>query len=216
MYLDVLKYSDDVFALERLSDIRCFTEYRDNPEKSIDVNSLIKYTVLLYSKDSILNRKPMAQLAERRLKAARMADLDAESPKVIDLVFSLYSPKVRDLILDYLIHQNQMLWSERCIIEAQIQENQRIRLKPIQNKAVPAKPRSKPKKDEEFEEPEQEEGSDDKYILEASNKKSSLTDHFTKYYELIKKYDAEIFGDHETEKEAANKRERKSLESIAL
>lgn len=216
MYLDILRYSSDVFALDKLRDIRCFTEYKNAPEKSIDVNSLVKYVVLLYSKDSILNRKPMLQLTERRAKASTLADLNAEDQDVKDLVFGLYSKRIRDLIVDYLIHQNQLLWSERCIIEAQIQENQRIRLKPIQKKTS-SKPKSRRKKDEQEEQEEEPEdqGSDDKYVIESSDKKSSLTDHFTKYYELLKRYDLEIFTDNEDVKEAAGKRERRSLESIA-
>lgn len=216
MYIDILKYRADVFASERLQEIQCFRDYREDPEKSIDVNALITYVVLLYSKDSILNRKPMPQLAERRHKAALMAELDPTSDPVINLIFDLGSEKIRDLILGYLIHINQLLWAERCIVESQMQENQRIRFRPIQNKKVTTAKKTRKKKDDEedFDDGDQEE-LDDNAILAASQKKFTLTEHVVKYMDLIKKYDAEIFTDHENVKESIGRTARKSLESIA-
>lgn len=215
MQLDVLSCKDP-FSLRELFDIKCFLDYRDDPEESLDVNEVVKYVVLLYSKDSILNKKPMPPLDERRSKAAFMAGLDPEDQAVKDIVFDLMGPRLRTLILEYLIYQNQMIWSERCIIETQIQENQRIRFKPIQNKTASVVKKKRKKDEEEDEEPEDNREEDDKYILDASNKKYSLTDHFKKYYALLREYDAEIFGDHDNVKAVASKRkERTSLENMA-
>jgi hypothetical protein len=216
MYLDVLGNSENVFALDRVSEIKCFADYNKNPESSLDKNSVMKYVILLYSKDSVLNRKPMPPLSERRERAATLSGLDPDDRSVNEMVFDLLSEQIRDLILGYLIQQSQMIWTERCIVEAQIQENQKIRFKPIQNKVVTPKTRKrKASEGGEEDESSQNSGDDDAYIINASNKKYDLTDHFDKYYELLKKYDSEIFADHENVKEVAMKRERNSLEMMA-
>jgi hypothetical protein len=106
-----------------------------------------------------------------------------------------------------MISQNNMIWTERCIVEAQIVENQRIRFKPIQNKITIASG----KKDGDPVEVD----SDDKAIIEASVKKKTLTLDFSIYHELLKKYDMEIFQDHENVKDAATKKVRTTIESLA-
>lgn len=212
MYLDVTGHKD-VFSMGRIREVPCFEAYRKDPDSSLDPSKVVKYVVLLYSRDSILNRRPMPPLTERREIAAGMSDLDPSNQDVIDNLFDLYSEKIRDLIIDYLIHQNVILWTERCILEAQIQENQRIRLKPVQNKSINKPKRKKKGEEEEEDEPSLED--DDKYLIEASNKKFALTPHFDKYYELIKKYDLEIFQDHDNVKASATTRARRTMESMA-
>lgn len=217
MYLDVLKYQDDVFADERLNEIKAFHDYIKNQERQFDVNAIITYVVLLYSKDSILNKKPMAQLKDRRVRAATLAGLNVEQTTVQELLFDLLSEPVRDLIIDYLLWQNDPEWTERCIIDAQLEENRRIRLKPIQNKTTTPAPKKKRKKDEEeFDiDGEVDPTQDDNYIITASDKKFKLTTQAEEYSAMIKKLDLIIFLDHDQVKSAAIRRKRNTLESMA-
>ncbi len=213
MQLDVLGAKPGEDLLEycpRLKDIRCFVDYLKDPDPVIDKYKLIAYVVLLYSKDSILNRKPMEDLPNRRLKAARLAGLDAENEDVIHRVFELgqteekktktdengkeyiettYKDRISDLVCSYIIYQGHYDWSDRVAIEAQMDENLRIRLKSIESTKG------------------------DKDIIEASTKKYLLTDHFSEYKAKLKKLDSEIFTDHENVKEKT-KRKRVTLEGM--
>jgi hypothetical protein len=219
MQIDILRSKDSDNILrdcKALREIDCFINYGKDKEQDLPLREVVIYIVILYSKDSFLNKKPMEPLHMRRIKAASYAGLEAESDTVKAALFDLSSDRIRELILGYLIHQNQMIWMERCIIEAQILENQRIRFKPITNKVVAPVTNGKRKKGEEDLSGTQTnlELDDDKYIVEASSKKATLTDHFDQYYEKLKKYDLEIFADHENVKEKL-KKTRVSIESLA-
>lgn len=152
MSIDILSAQpgQDVFdACPQLGSIDCFLEYRKDPDPIVPVNELIAYVILLYSKDSILNKKPMDPLPTRRMKAARMAGLDVSDKAVIARVFDLESIEkeirdengkylrtewkypIADLITEYLIYQNHYTWSDRVSVELQMQENIRIRMAPI-------------------------------------------------------------------------------------
>ena len=192
MSLDVLgaKPGEDLFEYcPKLKDIRCFTDYKKDPDPAIDTEKLIAYVVLLYSKDSFLNKRPIENLRDRRTKAATLVGLDYEDERIIQYLFNLDNDKILDLILGYLIYQNNTLWTERTTIEIQMDESQRIRMRPVDSDK-------------------------DKDLLEAFNKKASLTLHFATWYKILKEYDAEIFFDHDDVKEK-NKRQRTSLEAYA-
>lgn len=186
MSIDILSMKD-IWKIPKLTEIKCFNEYRSQPEDSISVEGVVKYVVLLYSKDSILNKKPLDDLKDRRIKAAKFADLEL-SDKTTFMVFDLESDKVRSLILNYLVHQNNSIWAERCVIEAQMEESQKIRMKPVDM-------------------------DDDKGVMEAFNKKAALTDHYKKWHQTIKEYDSEIFGSVSEDKDRII-RKRTTLESI--
>ena len=191
MSIDILaKPGEDVFeACPKLKEIKCFTDYAREPESLLPVNELITYVVLLYSKDSILNKKPIDELPMRRLKAAKMAGLEAEKTSVVKDVFELESDKVADLIVRYILSQNHYEWADRCACEFQLEENLRIRMTPISK------------------------SDDDKKTIEASTKKDMLTTHFSKYRKQMKELDAEIFGDNENVV-AHVKKSRATLESL--
>lgn len=215
MLIEILKHKDRPFSIRAVAEHAAFVNYKADQEQSLPLDSLVSYVILLYSKDSILNKKPMLPLAQRRKAACLEVDLDPNDENVKSLVFDLQSEKVRDMILEYLFSLNEYLWAERNILEIQIQENHKLRMKPIKNKTAQAPKKKKKPVEEEFDlDDDDEREDDDKYLLEASDKKSKLTDHFEKYYALLKKYDAEIFGDHDNVKEAF-KKTRKTLEDMA-
>lgn len=157
-------------------------------EGSVPLTPLFIYVVYLYTQESPLNKRPILDLKIRKARAAELAGLDPESQAVQDLIFSLGSEKIRNLIHGYLVSQQSILWTERCTLETQIEESQLIRLKPISSK-------------------------DDKDALDAFNKKSAATKNFTEWYQNLKKIDAEIFGDDHIEVRDAVKKKRVTLES---
>ncbi len=173
-----------------ICDIKHFAEFlnKQRAAEEIDrvpVRETIVYVILLYAKDSFLNKKPVEALQTRIIKAAKLAGLDGEDESIQKAVFYLDNPYVRDLVVDYLISQNVSNWSNRCALEAQMAENLRIRFKPIQS----------------------EKANND--ILN----KHVLTEHYRDYANEIKKLDAEIFIGHENVRDEAF-RTRTSLESL--
>ena len=188
--IDVLNLPQgDIFKVcPELKDIECFLNF-SKKSGGLPVRETIIYVVLLYTKDSFLNKKPIQVLSDRRVKAAKMAGLDPESKLVQEKIFGIESEVLDECIVDYLIQQNSYAWSDRCAIEAQMDENLRIRFKPISS------------------------DKGDKDIIESSTKKFLLTEHFSKYKDTIKKLDMEIFLDHDEKRDIAV-RKKTSLESL--
>ena len=145
----------------------------------VPIRETIVFIVLLYNKDSFLNKKPVEGLQIRTLKAAKLAGLDTESELIQKAIFYLDNESVRNCVVDYLILQSDSQWSNRCAIAAQMAENLRIRFKPIQS----------------------EKANND--ILN----KHVLTEQYTDYANEIKKLDADIFLGHDNvRREAVRKR----------
>ncbi len=215
MSIDVLSSIKNVFDLDSVSQVKCFVEYKKNQEESIDINKLVCYVVMLYSQDSPLNKKPIPPLGERKIKAAVISGFDPDSEYISETVMELGSSKVRDLVLDYMTSFFPVEWVERNIVSEQLYENQKIRLKPIQNKVVepPKKKKKKPVEESDVVDEDIDVTQDDKYVNETALKKYNLTGHVDKYISLIKKYDTIIFMDNADVKNAAAKRSRMSLES---
>lgn len=188
--IDVLNLPNgDIFKVcPEIKDIPCFVKF-DKESGGLPVREAIIYTILLYTKDSFLNKKPMEPLPTRRVKAAKLAGLDPEKPTIQNDIFNMDSREFDSLVVDFLIYQSSSQWSHRCAVETQMDENLRIRFKPI----------------------ESEKG--DKDIIEASTKKFMLTEHYSKYNDIVKKLDNEIFLDHEGVRDSAV-RKRTSLESL--
>jgi hypothetical protein len=123
------------------------------------------------------------------VKAAKTAGLDPDAKKIQEKILGLGSEALRELIFQFLIYQSNYSWSNRCAIEAQMDENIKIRLKPIES------------------------DKGDKDIIDASTKKNLLTEHFAEYQDTIRKLDNEIFSDHETIRDSSV-RKKTTLESL--
>jgi hypothetical protein len=189
--IDILKYkkSDDILKdCPEIGQMECFRQYMQDAEGSIPLTPLFIYVIYLYTLDSPINKRPILDLKIRKVRAAEIAGLDVENKVVQEMVFGLGSEKVRNLIHEYLTSQQSILWTERCTLETQIEESQRIRLKPISSEG-------------------------DKDALDAFNKKSAATKNFTEWYQNLKKIDAEIFANDHTEVRDSVKKKRVTLES---
>lgn len=182
--------SDNIFSsIKGLEEIECFEKYRKNPESGIDTNALVKYVILLYAKDSPLSKPPVQQLQDRKLTAAKRGGLDAHNEFIKKSVLERGSDKVVTLIVEYLKSQSLPEWTERAVIEAQIEESQQIRLRAFDSDK-------------------------DKDLISAFEKKAALTKHAYDWGKMLKELDKEIFRDHDDIKEAKVKK-RISLESLA-
>jgi hypothetical protein len=189
--IDILKYkkSDDILSdCQELREMECFRAYLQDAEGAVPLTPLFIYVVYLYSLDSPINKRPILDLKIRKVRAAELSGLDPENKAIQELVFGLASEKIRTLIHAYLTSQNSILWTERCTLETQIEESQRIRLKPISSE-------------------------DDKEALDAFNKKAVATKNFTEWHQNLKKIDAEIFANDHIEVRDGVKKKRVTLES---
>lgn len=113
--------------------------FRNVPEKvgvlsGIDV---IRYIIVLYSRDSYLNQVPQVPLQERKVMAAEACGFPRTQKGTfpIDIersIFDLEDEEVVRMILDYLrfIDVNQY-WRELVVTEQLLYENQKILLAPI-------------------------------------------------------------------------------------
>lgn len=175
----------DIFEVcPELKEVKCMIDFSKNNE-GLPIRETITYVILLYTKDSFINKKPIDPLSIRANRAAGLSGLDPESELFIKQFFELGNETVRNLIVEYLVHQNFSKWSNRCAIDAQMAENLRIRFKPIENEKA------------------------DKDILN----KFLLTNHYTEYENQVKKLDADIFQDHNSIRDSAVKK-KTSLESL--
>lgn len=181
---DILKVCPDI------TDYKCFMEFMSaqkvaDKDERVPIRETIIFIILLYSKDSFLNKKPVEELQARLYKAAKLSGLDPEDEDIQKAIFYLDNESVRNTVVDYLISQSDANWSHRCAIAAQMAENLRIRMKPIVNEKA------------------------DKDILN----KHLLTEHYRDYGNEIKKLDNDIFLGHTNVRNEAVKK-RTTLESL--
>ena len=162
--------------LKQIDGLQAIVEFC-SVKKHLKFKPVIRYLLLLYSKDSILNVKPMRPLQERQLKAAALAGFEKNSKgefhaQVKFILFELGSEDVFNFVFAYLIYQNNYIWSEICTLEQQLAENQRIRMRPV-------------------------EADKDKDIMAAMEKKSNLTKHYKDLHKNLQDSLNEFYGDHD-------------------
>jgi hypothetical protein len=137
MKYDVCAITGDVLnAIPTLDSMSSFKAYPGSTRGELNRDSVVKYVVLMYSQDSILNQKPPIDLPERKLKAAELAGFERGSSgsfrkSIVDKLFNLKSNYVLDMVFDYLKHQNNHIWTEICTNEQELDEYTRRRLTPV-------------------------------------------------------------------------------------
>jgi hypothetical protein len=145
-----------------------------NTKKFLPFINVVKYILVLYSKDSWMNKKPMRPLEERQVKAAIYAGFEQKNGRFNEMVYALMelnSDKIFYFTFNYLIYQNDFLWSEICTLEQQMIENQKIRMKFITGKT-------------------------DSDFIKMSKDKAPLTNVYREWYKAYQEYLGEFFGDH--------------------
>lgn len=134
MRIDIDDYpeGDLISMTPGLRDIPSWRAYHGR----VDRNRLCRYIIYIYSQDSYLNKIKLP-LEERKKKALLHAgwkpnekgEFDQET---MSFVFHLNIPEIFDMIFDYLKWQNDNVWTEIIITETELDEANRIRLRPLE------------------------------------------------------------------------------------
>jgi hypothetical protein len=163
--------------------------------REIDVVKLAKYVILLYSEDSILNVKPPMGLEERQSRATSLAGFKLYDNQPVAIVkrflIDLESRQIFEFIFEFLTKQKKFVWQEIITLETQLLENQRLRMRPV---------------DEE------------KGELAAFEKKGKLTILYKDWYTNLKEMYNEFYGDNENVRaiHRINRSEMALLENMAF
>jgi hypothetical protein len=139
MRFDVLSVDEGQNVLYNLPDLKrldSFVEYPGSPGGELNQDKVIKYVVLLYSEDSILNKRPAIDLPDRKLMAAEYAGFERNKNgefevDVVEKLFNLNSFETLRMIHEFLIFQKKHLWTEICTLEQEYDEFIRLRLEPV-------------------------------------------------------------------------------------
>lgn len=139
MELDILSYDQgtdmsllNTFpVLDKIPHIRNYVTADRRRARELD----IIYMVLLYSPDSILNTRPMAELEERKMKAADLAGIvrkqtGEHTDRTKNRVF-IPSTDFADVIFEYLISCNNAIWKEIVVDEIMYEQYQRRIIEPM-------------------------------------------------------------------------------------
>jgi hypothetical protein len=192
---DSIKTTEDVEQL--------FKEYKTLEDlivglellKEIDLVKLVKYVITLYSDDSILNVRPPMSLDERQVRAIQMSGFKLYDNQPIAIVkrflIDLDSRQIFEFIFEYLSKQKKFVWQEIITLETQLLENQRLRMRPV---------------DEE------------KGELAAFEKKGKLTIMYKDWFLNLKEMYNEFYGDNDNLRaiHRINRAEMSSLENLAF
>lgn len=144
--------------------------------REIDIIKLVKYVIVLYSEDSILNVRPPMSLEERQMRAVQIAGFktyDNEPVKIVrQFLVDLDSREIFEFIFEYLTKQKKFIWQEIISLETQLLENQKLRMRPV----------------------DEEKGKDE---MAAFEKKGKLTVLYKEWYTALKEAYNDFYGDND-------------------
>jgi len=132
---------DIISRMKELEEIKAFTSYKGTLGGGIDRNKTVKYVVLMYSHDSIFNKKPAYEVSERQMRSADLAGFPRNrngefDDKVIEKLFYLQDEEILNMIVEYLYYQRKPIWREIVTCEQELQEFTRLRMKPVDNVVI--------------------------------------------------------------------------------
>jgi hypothetical protein len=139
--------------------------------------------VLLYSKDSILNKEPMSPLEERQAKAAELVGFNRSkegefSKAVKDTLFPLDNPQLMKMMFEWIVLQNSSIWEEIIATE-------RLRSSYLKNLM------------------ENQIEKDVKKMVDALEKQKKLQEHISSMRKSLEEMYKEMFSDNKEAKEYA-------------
>ena len=178
-----------------LRNIESFRTYPGTPGDEMNQDMVIKYIVLLYSVDSILNEKPLPPLQDRKFKAADMAGFPRDSrnnftQEVQTKLFALGCDYIINMAHAFLVYQNSNTWAEICILQQEIQELQINRFEPVS-------------------------GKDDKERIMALEKKNKFMESCHVRIKIVEEYLKKFYTDNTDLEKKVDKKTRTTLESRA-
>ena len=173
---------DILESFKDLKSIDSFTNYAGSMKPNgLNRNGLISYIILVYSLDSFLHQSPKYKFDtfEKRMTIAadlsgfeRLAKEDGFKKNVDKRLFKLEDDEFVLMILEYLRFQSKSDWTEWCILQHELMENNLIRLSPIQEDK-------------------------DKDQIAAQEKKAKFRAESEKIRDSLKAYELKIFGDRD-------------------
>lgn len=200
MEIDILSVEgnkDVLHEIKSLNRIESFKNYKGTLGGGMDRNKVIKYIVLLYSKDSILNEKVAVPLEDRQLKAADLAGFDRDKnnnfkdKRVQEWLFELKNDEIFEMVFEFLIFLDDALWREIVTLEHELKEYHMLRMKPL-------------------------EGKYDKDLMTATEKKGKFRKECNEIRDSLKKCYDEFYREFDDVKaKAKEKRKPTTLESWA-
>lgn len=217
MTIDVLSVEagqdvlNSIKGLNRIEEFRC---YGGSLNGGLDRNKVIKYIVLLYSKDTILNERIPIPFAERQMKAHDYAGFDRIkktgeiNQEIEDRLLLLNDDDLFDMVFAFMRFQNYNEWREIITLEHEIEELHKLRMRPIAEftkVTVSAKEGGGSKKVPVS----------DKDIMEAQKKKDTL---WKGYQERIKELNVlykTFWGEDESALKKSKSKGKTSIESWA-
>jgi hypothetical protein len=131
----LIKTPEDVE--EKFGHYKSFEKYQHalNELGKMDIVAITKYVVLLYSQDTILNQNPPLSFAERQRSAGTLAKLAQVGGKftkgIQQFIFEMENRYIFSFIFEYLTRDKKHLWMDIIVLETQMMENQRLRMRPV-------------------------------------------------------------------------------------
>ena len=175
--------------------IKSFPLYSEESSYGLKRDLVIRYIILLYSEDSILSKKPLAPLEERKFRALDLAGFERSSlngdyhEDIVESLLLLNDDIVVDMVMDYLQYLHNDIWTEINIISQELEEYRRIRMSPVS-------------------------AEHDKDLIVAIEKKDKLRLSSETMVKQLKEYQDIFYGDN-LDLKAKSKKKRKTLESRA-
>lgn len=188
-------YTTVLEAYPTLKSIKSFPMYNEESTVKLEQDKVIRYIIMLYSEDSILNKKPLAPLEDRKLQALEASGFkrskfnDEYDETVLDSLCLLNEDIVVEMVMQYLQYLHSDIWTEINIIAQELEEYRRIRITPVSADA-------------------------DKDLITAIEKKDKLRVSCSVMVKQLKEFTDIFYGDNQDLK-AKSKKKRVTLESIA-
>ena len=130
MQIDIDSLPEHVDAALEIEFLSRLDSWRNFEIGLIPKHNLMRYIIVLYSYDSFLNLRNPIPLSERKQRALSFADIK-QTDDVVNELLLLENDLILKMIQDFLIAQNNNLWTEIVTTEQQYEEAVRLRLQPI-------------------------------------------------------------------------------------
>lgn len=174
-----------------LASIKSFASFTKE-SKIANKTAIMKYIIMLYSIDSPINKKPLLPLMERKVLAARYSELITANDTA-DLLREQFGNVVMleediyiNIVFDFLLSQNELLWVKLSAVEQAIENAMRRLMKPIDS-------------------------TDDNKELDAHKKNLELLKTVNEYEKAMNEYIEEFFLDPEIKVDVIEKKPVMSL-----
>lgn len=171
--MDQGKFKNPALVHPKLTYLTSWSAYNDD----IPVWNLLSFLLFLYSPDSPVNKRYGITLMERKSQALMLSGFGHLRTKkgdwpadVVTYLIELRNDTVIAMIVDYLKLLNQEAWTQMKVLEQELEEAVRLRLRPVSS-------------------------IDDKATLQAADIKTKLRNESAVMIEKLKYFSRVFYGD---------------------